>query len=452
VIVTYNYEAFMMGTITAEQKRVTSQFMSLAVNDWFARWSRLSVEFGLSQALGQSAALISGLIYVRLMPVDQYALYAMSLTSLAFISTGSDLGLTSSLNYFWREGSRGGCGIKPIIAAVQRLRWALLVLASFVSGALLLKATREQNLSMISVLACFGLVVAIVSARLPPTLDIQLMRLEGMQRESYYCEAAGSITRLLVAVAMIITGITTALFGLAGGLLGSLSMLAAVRGFAGTPRSKSQTVESETWRKLLGYMMPTVFTTLVYMVQLPLVLWLALTFGGKALLAETFAVGRIGAIYGLMGVFVGAVIAPRLARISDDARFARMVGLFLLALVLLSTGAIMIAYLAPSALLLLIGPKYAHLDREVVLSIAASSFELLTAFLAMANRLRGWVRLESVTAVCQAVVIFILASQWSFHDSASAWGLIVVLSGFTFLWTGITSVVGLLAPATVKVR
>src|SRR6516162_9325853 len=159
----------MRGTITGEQKWVTSRFMSLAVSDWFARWSRLSVEFALSQALGQSAGLIAGLIYVRLMPVDQYALYAMGLTSLAFISTGSDLGLTSALNYFWREGSRDRCGIEPIVAAVQRLRWALLVLASFVSGALLLKATREQNLSMISVLACFGLVVAIVSARLPPT-------------------------------------------------------------------------------------------------------------------------------------------------------------------------------------------------------------------------------------------------------------------------------------------
>ena len=87
----------MMGTITGQQKRVTSRFF---VSDWFAQWSRLSVEFGLSQALGQSAALISGLIYVRLMPVDQYAVYAISLTSLAFISTGSDLGLTSSLNYF----------------------------------------------------------------------------------------------------------------------------------------------------------------------------------------------------------------------------------------------------------------------------------------------------------------------------------------------------------------
>jgi hypothetical protein len=69
----------------------------------------------------------------------------------AFISTGSDLGLTSSLNYFWREGSKDRCGIEPIVAAIQRLRSVLLVLASFVSGALLLKTTREQNLSVISV-------------------------------------------------------------------------------------------------------------------------------------------------------------------------------------------------------------------------------------------------------------------------------------------------------------
>src|SRR5262249_29034701 len=340
---------------------VTSRFMSLVVSDRFARWSQVSVEFGLSQALGQSASLISGLIYVRLMPVDQYALYAMGLTSLAFISTGSDLGLTSSLNYFWRESGKDRCGIEPIIAAVQRLRLVFLVLVSFVCGAFLLKTTSEQNLSVISVFACFGLVVATVSARLPATLDIQLMRLEGLQRESYYCEAADSITRLLVAVGMIVTGITTALFGLAGGLLGSLSMLAAVRGLAGTPRSKSQSVESETWRKVRAYIIPPVFTTLVYIMQLPLVLWLALTFGGKAVLAETFAVGRIGAIYGLISVFVGAVIGPRLARISDDAHFARTVGLFLLALVLLCVGATMIAYVAPSALLLLIGPKYVHL-------------------------------------------------------------------------------------------
>jgi len=426
--------------------------MSLAVSDRFARWSRLSLEFALSQGLTQSAGMISGLIYVRLMPVDQYALYAMGLTSLAFVSLGSDLGLSGSLSYFWRQNRGDRSLIEPIIATVQKLRLVFLVLASFVCGALLLKTATEQNLSMIIVLACFGLVVATVSSQLRAALDIQLLRLEGMQRESYYCEATGSITRLLVAVAMIVTGITTALFGLAGGLLGSLSILAALRAFKRTPRSNSQPIARETWRKLLGYNIPTFPTTLVYMVQEPLVLWLALTFGGKAPLAETFAVGRIGAIYGLLGNFIGAVVGPRLARVSDDAHFARTMGLLLLALVLLCAAVTVIAYLTPSTLLLLIGPKYIHLEKEVVLAIVNSSFWVLIAFLTMANRLRGWVRLEPAAAACQAVAIFALASQWSFHDSASAWGLIVVLAGLHLLWTSITSAVGLLAPGVVIVR
>jgi len=184
----------------------------------------------------------------------------------------------------------------------------------------------------------------------------------------------------------------------------------------------------------------------------PLLYWLALTFGGKAPLAETFAVGRIGAIYGLLTIFIGAVVGPRLARVSNDAHFARMMGLFLLALVFLSAAATTVAYLTPSALLLLIGPNYAHLEKEVVLSIAASSISVVTSFLVTANRLRGWVRLEPVAAACQAVAIFSLASQWSFHDSASVLELMVILAGLNFLWTSITTVVGLWVPGIVRVR
>ena len=442
----------MSGTITGEQKRVTSRFISLAVSGWFARWSRLSLEFALSQGVAQSAGMISGLIYVRLMPIDEYALYAMALSSLTFVAIGGDVGLTGSLNYFWRQSGSDGNVIEPIIAVVQRLRSVFFVLASFVCGAFLLKTATERHFSMITVLACFGLVVATAWSQLRAVLDVQLMRLQGMQRESYYCEAAGSITRLLAAVVMIATGITTALFGLAGGLLGSLSILAALKSFMRTPRGNSQPIARETWHKVLYYITPTFPTTLVFMAEGPLLLWLALTFGGKAPLAETFAVGRIGAIYGLLTIFIGAVVAPRLARVSNDAHFARMMGLFLLALVFVSAAATTVAYLTPSALLLLIGPNYAHLEKQVVLMIAGSSISVLTWFLSMANRLRGWVRLEPVAAACQAVAIFSLASQWSFHDSASVLELMVILAGANFFWTSITSVVGLWVPGIVRVR
>ena len=442
----------MPALLDGEQKPITNRFMSLAISDRFARWSRLSLEFALSQGLAQSAGMISGLIYVRLMPIDEYALYAMALSSLTFVAIGGDVGLTGSLNYFWRQSGSDGNVIEPIIAVVQRLRSVFFVLASFVCGAFLLKTATEQHFSMITVLACFGLVVATAWSQLRAVLDVQLMRLQGMQRESYYCEAAGSITRLLAAVVMIATGITTALFGLAGGLLGSLSILAALKSFMRTPRGNSQPIARETWRKVLYYITPTFPTTLVYIAEVPLLLWLALTFGGKAPLAETFAVGRIGAIYGLLTIFINAVVGTRLARVRNDAHFARMMGLFLLALVFLSAAATTVAYLTPSALLLLIGPNYAHLEKQVVLMIAGSSISILTAFLSMANRLRGWVRLEPVAASCQAVAIFSLASQWSFHDSASVLELMVILAGANFFWTSITSVVGLWVPAVVRVR
>src|SRR5207244_4491955 len=124
------------------------------------------------------------------------------------------------------------------------------------------------------------------------------------------CEATGSITRLLAAIGMVATGITTALFGLVGGLLGSLSTLAVLRGFAGTPTNNARRLERKAWQEILGYIMPILPTMVVYMVQDPLVLWLTLTFGGQMPLSETFAVGRIAAIYGLLGTFIIVVVEP----------------------------------------------------------------------------------------------------------------------------------------------
>src|SRR5215468_5321643 len=132
---------------------------SVAVGDRLARWSRLSFEFALSQGLAQAAGMISGLIYVRLMPIDQYALYAMGLSALAFLTVGSDLGLTSALSYFWNQRVKAGGALEPRIAAVRRLRLVFLLLSSVVCGAFLLKTAATQNLPMATVLACGGLVV-----------------------------------------------------------------------------------------------------------------------------------------------------------------------------------------------------------------------------------------------------------------------------------------------------
>jgi hypothetical protein len=251
---------------------------------------------------------------------------------------------------------------------------------------------------------------------------------------------------------MIATGIQTAVFGLAGGLLGAIAVLATLRVMAGTAPNDHKPLERKPLHEVLTFIVPMFPTMVVFMVQEPLVYWLAFTFGGQAPVSETFAVGRIAAIYAILGSFVLIVVVPRLASISDEVHLTRIVGLFFVALVLLCTVAILVAFVVPSALLLLIGSKYVHLHTEVVLSVASASFGLLASFLSIVNRMRGWTRLEPVAAACQLVVILALAPQWSFHDSKSVLMLMVTLAGFSFLGVFMISVAGLLVPRLAKAR
>jgi hypothetical protein len=428
-------------------------FQGLAgARDRVERWSRLFLEFLFTQGFMQVAGMLSGLIYVRFMPFDQYGLYALSLGALSFVAIGSDLGLTSSLDYFWRQCSQSGSAIEPKIAAVRRLRSIFLGLAVIVCAALLYKFVTSQSLAAVSALGCFVLIVATAWSQSRTTVEIQLMRLRGQQRQSYYCEIAGSLARLLAAGSMIMLGLTRAWFGLAGGLLGSFTVLAVTRMMTGAPSRASQTIDRETWRDVAGYFVPIVPVTAVYMVQEPLILWLAATYGGQAPVAEVFAVGRAAAVFTLLGSFIIVVVSPRLASIRDDAHFALMAASVLSGLGLLCLSVVIMAYLQPSLPLLLIGSNYAHLDKEVVIAITTSSFTVLIMFVAIANRLRGWVRLEPVVAMCQVVAILGVTFSWSFHTALNVLLASMVLSGVSLACFLTTSIIGLLWPNLIKTR
>lgn len=422
------------------------------MRDRLARWTRLFLEFALTQGVAQAAGMLSGLIYVRVMPVDQYALYALSLGSLSFVSLGSDLGLTGSLGYFWRQSGQSESAIETKIAAVRRLRSAFLAAATIIAGVMLYQTTARQQVAPASTLGCFALVVVTVWSQLHTMIDIQLMRLGGQQRQSYYCETAGSLARLIAAGAMIVTGITSAWFGLGGGLLGSLTILAAVRSITGAPSRGSGTIDRETWREIARYLVPMLPGIAIFMVQDPLILWLAVTYGGQAPLSEAFAVGRAAAVFALLGNFVMVVVAPRLAGLKNDAHFVRMAAYLLAALGLASLAVVVFAYVAPSVPLLLIGPRYAHLESEVVIALTTASFNVLIALLAIANRLRGWVRLEPVVAMCQAIAILVTTMLWSYNDAISVLLLSMTLSGFSLVCIFSTSLLGLLWPALVRAR
>src|SRR6266498_1300522 len=150
-------------------------------------WTRLFLEYSLSQGFGQAVGLLTAFILVRTMPVTEYAIYALFLTALGFIGVSTDLGATGSLVYFRRRCMQTGSDYGPYVAAVRWIRVSLLLVTASGFVAFLLIARVETMTPLQALLGCC-LVLLIGWVQTRAAINITLLRLEGSFRPSYYFE------------------------------------------------------------------------------------------------------------------------------------------------------------------------------------------------------------------------------------------------------------------------
>ena len=284
------------------------------------------------------------------------------------------------------------------------------------------------------------------------SVEIMITRLEGRQRLTYYCEIAGTGARLAVAVAMLLTGILTAWFGLMGGLMGAAVTWAGIRFIGRQKPQLDHKIDSADWRDIRGYLLPLFPSVAVFMVQEPLVLWLAATRTGPTAVAEVFALGRISAIYGLIGGFSNIVMIPVLSRITDDRRFMKISVQYIVVLSILSILVLAVTWLFPELPLFLIGNKYSHLHGELLISMLTSIIMVLASFFILAVRLRGWVKLDTYFALWQLMAIFSLCALWKFDTTMQIVGLNLAISISSLICAIATFGIGLVRPAMVSIQ
>lgn len=423
----------------------------VAMRQKIGRWLVVLGEFALAQGVGQAAGMLCGLIYVRMMPVNEYAVYALCMTTLAMVSVGSDLGLTGALSYFWRRWLQYGNAIGPKIAAIRRGRVVLFGAALLAGGLSLFTSTRSNTMSIAILVLCFCLMACIAFVQLHSSIGILIMRLEGRQRATYVCESAGSGVRLIGALVMALCGIATAWFGLFIGLLGAFATQAAVKF---NNRRTSHTVHKvgrDDWQDIGTYLLPLMPSVAVFMLQEPLVLWLAATRIGSTAVAEVFALGRIGAIYALIGTFLYVVLIPVLSRITDNVKFIKVTAVCLAALCVVSAAALAIVWLFPALPLRLIGHQYAHLQAELLISMATATTTVLASFLILTGRMRGWVKLDPYFALWQLTAIVALCTFWQFDTTAHVLGLNLAIAFSSLICASATFGIGLMCPVLVSI-
>lgn len=163
------------------------------------------------------------------------------------------------------------------------------------------------------------------------------------------------------------------------------------------------------FRYLLPIMPSSLFNCFFGQIQIFIISY----FGRLSNVAEVAALGRIGQIFLLLSAFNLVVVEPAIARAAaqDLARKFLLVmgGAFLLALLLTYS-----AYLFPRFYLFVLGPKYNHLDQQLIWLIATGGIGFVSTSVWTMNSARKWLfwwgsaAYITLMVLCQLLGLFLL--------------------------------------------
>jgi O-antigen/teichoic acid export membrane protein len=417
--------------------------------------SRLASEYAGAQAVIQFLGIASGLLIVNFLPVREYALYALALSVLTFLSVFSDLGLSGALLFFRRETRKTHAAFFPYINATLRIRRGLLLAGAAVAVTFVFVIGSGRGFDSSHLAAVSVATVVVVWFQVSASIGLLMLRLEAMYRESYLAEGLGNAVRLLGVGAMVASSALFAWVAMLPGLAGAIATNAVARrslNMAGEHSGvNSHAAASPPYRDLMRYILPTSVSTAYYSIQAPLVIWLSAVFSGTETIAEVGALGRLGAVMGLVTGFMGTVLFPRLAAVTDDALYLRRFLQFWVVLIAFSVVVVGCAIAVPKWFLWLLGSSYSDLSEGFVIVTITSVLGTWGGYVVSVNNARGWVRPQPVLVAVYAAIQIALIAILDLGSTIGVlgFGLLSSVAGLV-LHSGV-SAVGFLRPELVRV-
>lgn len=395
----------------------------------------MASEYTVAYLATRFLAAVSSLLLVRLLSKNEYGLYTLLLTAFTFICTFSDLGATETLSFFRRRAIKKNKLWMQYFSAVIQFRLTLFIFG-FVLACIYVFSTghhlgvQTQNLFLGATFIGFGAWFAIQSG-----INSYVLKLEQCFRAAYAAELSSEGTKLLGVCIIWVFGLTTALFGITSVSLGAFVAAMVSLRLLGHNRLKHLQVTKQranrNMRILLGQILPVLPGIVLFALQGPLVVYLASYYGSAENLAEVGALGRLGAILGMITGFTGTVVVPRIIAISDNAIFIKRYLQWWLVSISWGIAVMLTVLVFPHVILLLLGETYAGLHTELTVLAATTIIWGWNGYVFILNRARGWIKNQKYILLVLTLGQF---SMFIYLDFSTTLNVLLFGLGTAFLW------------------
>ena len=341
-------------------------------------WGKLISITGLSQILVQAIGFISGILVIRLLPVEEYALYTLANTMLGTMTVLADGGISSGLmaegGRVWKDKEKLG----TVLATGLDLRkkfavFSLIVLAPILFYLLIRNGASGLTaiLVVLSVIPAFFAALSDSLLQIVPKLHQRIAPLQRNQLE------VGILRLALLGLTIFIFPFTFVVLFLNGitRIYGNIKLRKIASPFINAEQ-KPDLVVRHNMLKVVKQIMPG---AIYYSISGQISVWLLSIFGTATSVAEIGALGRFSLVLSVFSAVFGTIAIPRFSRLNGDNTktlkiYIKLQGVIVVFCLFLC----LIVFLFSKYLLLILGNSYSELGNELVLVFIAGNLSLLS--------------------------------------------------------------------------
>ncbi len=397
------------------------------------RRARIVGNFAFVQAFVQILGFLSGILLVRTLSPREYAYFTIANTMQGTLNLLADIGISVGLisigGRIWQDRHRFGELISAALGVRRKLALAAILVVTPILYAMLVKNGASNPYAVILIaLVLAGLLIQLSLGVLSvvPRLHSDIGRIQ-------LIDFTGGILRLFFLVALLYVFLNAAVAIAVAAVAFFVQYLMLHRYVAGMIDLRAP-ANSEDRRAILGFVRSLAPNAAFYCFQGQITVFLISFFAHHAnAVAEVGALGRLAMIFTVLSNLLTNVFVPAFARCQQPRRLVWLYAGILGCVAAFSVVVLAGAAVFPNQFLYVLGNKYAHLHRELVLMVGGAVVSALTGAFWALNASKAWV------AGAWLYIPLTLATQMAlipYTDFSSVRGVLVfnLLSGLPNLF------------------
>jgi O-antigen/teichoic acid export membrane protein len=353
--------------------------------------ARVVGNFAFIQAIVQLISFVSGILMIRYLDQREYAYFTIANTMQGTLNVLADIGISIGLvsigGQVWQDRHRFGQLMNTALGLRRRLGlFAALAVVPILYFMLVKNGASVSYTALLIVVVLLGLAVqlSIGVLSVAPRLRSDIGRIQTI-------DLTGAVARLIALVALMYLFLNGAV-ALAIGSATLLLQYWMLRSYVNGVIDPDAPENAEDRVAMKGFIRSQAANAIFFCLQGQITIFLISLFGRNVgSIAEVGALSRLAMIFAVLSHLLANVFAPAFARCQTLPKLRWQYAAIVGAVACFSLVIIGAAALFPRQFLFVLGNKYTHLERELLLMVGGAVISAMASTLWSLNSAKAWI-------------------------------------------------------------